>query len=189
MTHENNREKDNKIALVVVDMQNGFLGSRSIHIVGAVLRAIEEMKTRKVPIVFTRFHNNPGSLYEKLIGWRRLRSKEEINIHPDLSPYASTVIDKEGYTAFTPDFRAMVNRNAWTTLVICGVASDGCVLKTAVDVFEAGLTPIVLKDACASHAGEEVHNAGVLLLERFIGKRQVLSTTDFLKMLDSTVRC
>lgn len=186
MAHENNGEKGNKIVLVVVDMQNGFLGSRSVHIVGPVLRAIEEMEARKIPIVFTRFHNTPGSLYEKLIGWRRLRSKEEINIHADLSPHASIVIDKEGYTGFTPEFHAMVSQNAWTTLVICGVASDGCVLKTAVDVFEAGLTPIVLKDACASHAGEEVHNAGMLLLERFIGKKQMLSTTDFLEMLNST---
>lgn len=185
MTHE----KNNKMVLVVVDMQNGFLGSRSAYIIKPVLRVIKEMKARNIPVVFTRFHNSPGSVYERLIGWKRLRSEGEISIHPELAPHASVVIDKEGYTALTPDFRVMVNKNAWTTLIICGVASDGCVLKTAVDAFEAGLTPIVLKDACASHAGEEVHNAGMLLMQRFIGKKQVLSTTEILGMLDAIAVC
>ncbi len=36
------------------------------------------------------------------------------------------------------------------------------------------------KGGCASHAGVEVHNAGLLLISRFIGKRQVVSVQNIL---------
>jgi nicotinamidase-related amidase len=53
-----------------------------------------------------------------------------------------------------------------------------CVLKSAVDAFELGLTPYVIADASASHAGPRAHEAGLYLLARFIGARQVLSGDD-----------
>ncbi len=55
--------------------------------------------------------------------------------------------------------------------------TDICVLKTAVDAFERDLSPWVLKDACASHAGPEAHDAGLLITERFIGANQIIRTT------------
>jgi nicotinamidase-related amidase len=64
-------------------------------------------------------------------------------------------------------------------LVLCGIATDGCVLKSAVDAFERGIEPVVVTDACASHAGREIHEAGLLLLARFIGPGQLKSAADF----------
>jgi nicotinamidase-related amidase len=49
------------------------------------------------------------------------------------------------------------------------------VLKTAVDAFERDLTPWIVQDACASHAGPEPHNAGLLVARRFIGRSQIIS--------------
>jgi len=46
-------------------------------------------------------------------------------------------------------------------------------LKSAVDAFERDIEPVVITDACASHAGGAVHEAGLLLLGRFIGKDQL----------------
>ena len=39
-------------------------------------------------------------------------------------------------------------------------------LKTAVDAFELGMTPYVIADASASHAGPRAHEAGLYLLGR-----------------------
>ena len=38
---------------------------------------------------------------------------------------------------------------------------------------------LVVTDACASHAGSEIHEAGLLLLGRFIGAGQLKSVADF----------
>ena len=171
--------------LVVIDMQNGFLGSRSNHIIPSVVRLIEECKKRNIPSVFTRFHNSKHSQYEKLIGWTRLRSAPETDLTDELLPFAQTVIDKEIYSSFIPKFNDLVAANHWKTFILCGVATDSCVMKTAVDAFERQLTPLVVSDACTSHAGEEVHMAGLMILGRFIGKDQIVTTNQLLTMLDS----
>jgi nicotinamidase-related amidase len=172
--------------LLVVDMQNGFLGQKSQHVIPNVVRLVEELKKRAIPVVFTRFHNEPGSQYERLIGWTRLRSSPEVDITSELTPFADVVIDKSVYTSFVPEFARLVSENNWSTIIICGVATDGCVLKTATDAFEQGLTPIVVEDACASHAGEEVHRAGLLLTSRFIGKGQIVNTSALLERIDDS---
>lgn len=167
--------------LVVVDMQNGFLGSKSRHVIPKVVNLVKECRNRSIPIVFTRFHNRPESPYETLIGWRRLREVPETDLTPELLPFAETIIDKDFYSALTEEFKKLIDKNGWRTLILCGVATESCVLKTAVDAFEGRLTPIVISDACASHAGDEVHQAGLMILGRFIGGRQLITTEELLQ--------
>jgi nicotinamidase-related amidase len=174
----------NDTVLVVIDMQNGFLNDRSRHVIPRVIQTVEEFRKRDIPVVFTRFHNAPNSQYERLIGWTRLRSSPEVDLINELEQYANVIIDKNVYSAFAPSFAQLVQEKGWTNIVLCGVATDGCVLKTAVDAFERELTPIIIEDACSSHAGEEVHKAGLLLLGRFIGKRQIMGMEDVLKWID-----
>jgi nicotinamidase-related amidase len=177
-----------KTVLVVVDMQNGFLNEKSRHVIPNVVRVVQEFETRQIPVIFTRFHNEPGSPYERLIGWERLRTSPETDLTEEMRPHAKTVIDKNFYSVFTSEFKQRVKKAGWSNIVLCGVATDGCVLKTAIDSFERGLTPFVVKDACASHAGEEVHQAGLLLLSRFIGKGQILETASIIRLLDDMGR-
>jgi nicotinamidase-related amidase len=177
-------EKPKDVVLVVIDMQNGFLGSRTHHIIPQVVHLVEEFEERNLPIIFTRFHNEPDSQYERLIGWTRLRNSPETDLTPELEPFASAVIDKNVYSAFTPDFVNRLNKEGWTKIVLCGVATDSCVLKTAADAFERDLTPIVVEDACSSHGGEDVHKAGLLLIGRFIGKSQIMDAGALLKWVD-----
>lgn len=172
--------------LVVIDMQNGFLGEKSRYVIPKVLELVQEFNKRGLPIVFTRFHNEPNSQYEKLIGWKRLRSSPETDLTKELQPFADLVVDKEIYSAFTPSFTESVRERGWETMVLCGVATDGCVLKTAVDAFERGLIPIVVEDACASHAGADVHQAGLLLIRRFIGRAQIMNAETVLQNLDAS---
>jgi nicotinamidase-related amidase len=177
-----------KPVLLVIDMQNGFLGEKSRHIISNVFTVATECERRSIPIVFTKFHNREGSPYETLIGWRRLRSKAETNITEELSTFSAQIIDKNFYTAFTDAFEQMLKENGWKTLILCGVATESCVMKTAVDAFERNLAPVVISDACASHAGVDVHNAGLVILVRFIGKDQLVTTAEFFRHYDSFVK-
>jgi len=170
--------------LVVIDMQNGFLNESSKAIIEPVSKLVESARSRGIPVVFTRFRNEEGGPYERLIGWTRLRCSPEVDIAPELESYATTVIDKTMYSAFTDEFETLVAKESWSTVILCGVATDGCVLKTAVDAFERGLVPLVVRDACASHAGTDIHEAGLLLLARFIGRDQIVATGELLAALD-----
>lgn len=166
--------------LIVVDMQNGFLGSKTEHIVPCIEELVQKWQALGGATVFTRFISLPDGQYERLINWKRLQTSPEIDICPSLVPFAKCVIEKNYYTAFTDEFKHMVSSNTWTNFAICGIATDSCVLKTAADAFELGYTPFVLNDACASHAGPDIHEAALSILKRFIGRNQVIETSAFL---------
>jgi nicotinamidase-related amidase len=167
-----------KSVLIVVDMQNGFVRSRSQHIVPAVQEVIEHWEAFNGDVVFTRFINYPKSPYERLIHWTRMQQPPEIDIIPELQPYADRalkIIDKPIYSLFTDRGESFIREHGWEEFYICGIATESCVLKTATDAFERDLTPWIIQDACASHAGEEAHQAGLLVASRFIGKEQLIT--------------
>jgi nicotinamidase-related amidase len=168
-------------ALIVVDVQNGFVNRRSEHVVHHVVEATKLAADADLSIYFTRFINDPGSPWEQFIHWERLRSAPEIDLHSEILPLTplGTVVDKRSYSSVVGEVRAAIEARRFETVAVCGIATDGCVLKTAVDLFEAGVRPIILTDAVASHAGEEVHEAGLLLARRFIGREQVLTIDEW----------
>lgn len=165
--------------LLVVDVQNGFVNEKSQAVVEPLRQFVTGWVSLDRPVVFTRFINPPGSQWERLLHWTRLRDAPETDLHSSIAEIArrgeqSLIIDKCSYTSLNEEMLQVIAKWQPDRLLICGIATDGCVLKSAVDAFELGLTPIVLADLCASHAGEEVHQAGLLLLRRFIGHEQVI---------------
>ena len=166
-----------KSVLVVVDVQNGFVSSKSAPIVTRVADVVRRWEEFGGATLFTRFVNYPESPYERLIHWSRMQEPPETDIVDDLieaSRRAVKVLDKPIYFLFTDEGAAVVADHGWTDLVIVGIATESCVLKTACDAFERGLTPWGVTDAVYSHAGQEPHEAGLLVTGRFIGRRQLV---------------
>jgi len=126
----------------------------------------------------TQFVNRQGSQWERLFGWSRLRDEAEIALDPSIAVYAkyASVFRKDTYTAVVGPFLDDLRRQQWSEVVVCGIATDSCVLSTAIDLFEApeSLRPIVVSDACASQAGDKAHQAGLYLLGRLIGVDQLV---------------
>jgi len=168
-----------KPVLVVVDVQNGFVTEHSQHVVPVIADLVRRWQTAHRDVVFTRYLNYPGSPFERLIGWTKMAEGPETELVPELTPYVgpqTPVIDKYIYTLFTPEGTQLIKERGWTDLYVCGIDTEICVLKTAVDAFEHDLTPWILGDACASHSGSEAHAAGLFIAGRFIGANQIIPT-------------
>jgi nicotinamidase-related amidase len=170
----------NAPALVVIDVQNGFVNERTEPALPLISALIEHWQAKRWPVVFTRFHNGPLSAYERWLGWTGLRDDEETALHDHIARHAGTIIDKTTYTAFTKAGEAALAVQAGDTLVICGLDTDGCVLKTALDAFERDVRPVIAIDACATDGGPAAQQAARLVLERVVGPGQVLATADVL---------
>jgi nicotinamidase-related amidase len=170
-------------ALIVVDVQNGFVNRHSETALDGVNRAIEHARALGIPVFFTRFINSEGSAWETLIGWSRLRTSPETDLHSSIASavHPDEVIDKAQYSSVLGEIASLVDGGGFREIAICGIATDSCVLKTAVDLFELGVRPVVLTDAVASHAGEDVHEAGLLLIGRFIGRDQLITTAEWVR--------
>lgn len=172
--------KLNSTALVVIDMQRGFVRPETARIVPVVTDFVRRWQQAGGATIFTRFINEPGSLFEHLIQWTSVTTAPETDIVDELKPYAAqatAVIDKPAYTPFTDEGAEVVRKGGWTDLVFCGLTTESCVLKGAVDAFERGLTPWVLTDASGAHA-PGAQEAGLLIIGRFIGKNQLITTAD-----------
>jgi len=175
-----------KPALIVVDVQNGFITKDSAPVVPIIASLVKQWQTAGGTTVFTRYSNYPESPYERLIDWYSLHTSPETDITPALEPYLTRpdtyIIDKTVYTAFTEEGRTLMKELGLTDLFICGIATDGCVLKTTLDAFEAGYTPWVLEDACASNASrvppKEVHKSALMLMSRLVGPRQIIQSAE-----------
>ncbi len=171
---------ERKPVLVVVDVQNGFITEHSKPVVPVIVDLVRRWQAARGDVVFSRYLNYAGSPFERLLGWTRMTDGPETELVTELAPYVGpriSVVDKYIYTLFTPEGTHLVAERGWTDLYVCGIDTDICVLKTAVDAFERDLTPWVLKDACASHAGPEAHAAGLFIARRFIGANQIIQTT------------
>jgi nicotinamidase-related amidase len=167
----------NSSVLVVVDVQNGFIREPSAPVVPVIVDLVDRWQRGGGDVVFTRYLNYPGSPFERLIGWTQMHGAPETDIVSELRPYASqatAIIDKKIYSLFSDEGAELVQQRGWTDLYICGIATESCVLKTAVDAFERDLTPWVIEDASMSHAGSVVHEAGLVVIRRFIGERQII---------------
>jgi nicotinamidase-related amidase len=171
--------------LVVVDVQNGFITASSAPVVPTVVDLVRRWQDAGGAVIFTRYRNYAGSPFERLIGWRKLRTDQEVALVDELAPYAqhpnAHIVDKTVYTLFTDEGRKLLADHGFTDLLICGISTDGCVLKTAVDAFEADLTPWLVADACASSATRNdprmVHDTAVMLAGRLVGEGQVIDSS------------
>lgn len=156
-------------ALLIVDVQIGFVNDATRHIVPKV----EELQKRYAHVYATRFINAEGSPYRRLLDWHRFYEDSD-DVPLAFEPVdGAVVIDKHVYTCVTPAFLDDLRGKGIEEVAICGIDTDACVSACAVDLFENGFKPILLSDACASHAGAEYHEASLRILARLIGKRQV----------------
>ncbi|BCJ59735.1 cysteine hydrolase [Micromonospora endophytica] len=166
--------------LIVTDVQNGFVREQSAHIVPIIVDLVRRWQKAGGETLFTRYFNYPDSPFERFFGWQRLQFAPETDIVTELQPFLGhgMVLDKTIYSPFTPEGIKLFEEQGWRSFYFCGIATESCVLKGAVDAFERNFIPWLISDASASHAGPEAHAAGLLVARRFIGPGQVITRAD-----------
>ncbi|MEU8188116.1 cysteine hydrolase family protein [Micromonospora carbonacea] len=60
-------------ALIVIDMQNGFISDQSPYVIPKFVELVERWEATDRPVVFTRYHDYPSSPFERLIDWSKVQ--------------------------------------------------------------------------------------------------------------------
>lgn len=157
-------------ALLIVDVQNGFVNEKTKHIPALV----EKLQYNYDLVIATRFINLPDSPFRRLIKWNRLSpGTNEIDLA--FKPKEGiVVVDKYIYSCIDETFLNLLKEKGIEAVDICGIDTDICVTKCAVDLFERNMTPYVLRDYCATHADADIQEAALVILARYIGKSQII---------------
>ena len=140
-----------KKALLIIDVQ------KSAVIKPEIAQKIEKLQYEYDVIFVSKFTNKNSPLLN-LLNWSGY-DDEELAFKPKNNAFIYT---KTGYSSYLPEMKE------FEEIHICGFDTDACVYKTAMDLAEIGVRPVVLKDYCFS-ANQEFHDMGLKLLERNIG--------------------
>jgi nicotinamidase-related amidase len=162
--------------LLVVDVQRGFINEFTQHIPARVSRLIETGTYS--PVLFTRFVNSPTSPYQRLLRWHECATPPETALVEELARFADDerVFTKLGKAGLPNELGERLCAERVSEISVVGIDTDMCVLKTAMDIFDLGIEPIILVDCCASTAGLQAHLAGLAILSRNIGPHQLRLT-------------
>jgi nicotinamidase-related amidase len=156
--------------LLIIDVQKGFINDWTRHIP----HQVEALQARFPRVVATRFENPEGSAFRTLKGLSRFgpgSAEAELAFAPRRG---AEIAVKHRYSALSGALLGSLRESGVREVALSGIATDNCVLVTAVDLFEGGIRPLVLADYCGSHAGAEYHRAGLMLIERLVGEGQVV---------------
>lgn len=160
-----------KKCLIIIDVQNGFLSSKTKYVLPQLESLVSSFSEGL--IVATKFINPGDNAFNRILHWKRLQTAPETDLAPFVLANADFVVEKRIYSGCSEELVEMLEREQIREVLLAGIDTDCCVLKTAIDLFEHNIRPVVLADYCASNGGMESHLAALRVLERTIGKRQI----------------
>ena len=193
-----------KKALIVVDMQNGFLkpdgfmakaGLNIDQCIAAIepnQRVIAACREAKIPVIFTRYTLRPdykdagllGEVYPALkesgamvVGTRDWEIADELKPTPE-----DIILDKQRYSSFyNTNLEVLLRGLGVTLLVVTGVTTNICVESTIRDAFFRDFKVTVLEDCVG--AVDEMMQQGPLHSVRY-GFGDVMMSDEFIAAIN-----
>ncbi len=160
----------NKTAILIIDVQNGFINEHTQNI--PILAEQKQLDYDFVWVARLEYSkDSPFLTIRKRTGFSDVTDPTELAFTP--IPSANIII-KNGYSAATPELLDEFERHSITQVDLMGVDTDQCVLATALALFDKGITAHILANCCASTAGPEMHNTGLAVMRRALGAHNIV---------------
>jgi Amidases related to nicotinamidase len=174
-----------KSALIVIDMENGFIDEKSAHCIPmakasipACVSAVETARKKGIPVFFVkRIYRTNGSdveltRYERWKNGGRPMGPNSIGIDsaqaPDgLKPMPGdyTIIKPRWSAFFYTELDILLRRLQIDTVILTGTTTPNCIRTTAYDANSLEYNVVVLEDCCSS-ADEEIQKINILDMSR-----------------------
>lgn len=161
--------------LYVIDVQNGFVkgNKKIVHHIKEIICANYFQK-----IAFATYQNSGDNLVTKSLNWHRFKNdsekgRKEQQIDKELLPYAKNIFQKTTYSGVTKELKVFLKENKIEKVFIVGLNTHTCVLHTAFDLFDLGVQPIIIKEAC--WAKKPYHEYALNIMKDNFGENSVIS--------------
>ncbi len=162
-----------KKALIVIDVQKGFINKNTKDVVLKIKNYIFRNKNRYDLIIFTQYKNHKNSNFVKSLDWYGFMSKSETDLADEILEFVDdkNLFVKNTYGSFVDDkLHSLLKRHKIGKVELMGFDTENCVLTFARDAFDRGMRVVVLKDLCASHSNKKLHKAALEIIEDNIGE-------------------
>jgi len=127
-------------------------------------------------VLISRFYAPQKSLHRRLVSGDGF-ALGSVDTQLAFTPSATAmIVDTPVYSCISDSVLDTMRSQGIARVHLCGIATDKAVLKCALDLFDGGIEPVVLAHATGSDAGPALHEAGLQILRRTIGERQVIGS-------------
>src|SRR5437868_4892653 len=168
--------KNNKQALIVVDVQNDFCPNGALpvpqgdEVVGPLNKIIDEFLEHGAPVYKTRDWHPPTTKHFEAYGGKWpvhcVQNTKGAEFHPALRDDSRINVvskglgDKDSYSAFDEtDLASQLHKQNVEEVVVGGLATDYCVKNTVLDALKNGFKVKALKDAMRAVDPEDSERA------------------------------
>ncbi len=147
-------------ALIVGDMQNGFLnGQRDlVSRVGDLARSFPADRTW-----WLKYRNHPDSLFTKHLHWSEVMVSPQTDIEPSLRPMVRNVME---HISYDPPEEMAAALEGCKHVGIAGTDTDACVQAAAFFLWRHNIFPVILQNHCGSSGGDNFHKVALDLMRR-----------------------
>ncbi len=172
-------------ALIVVDVQNGFLregnlaSDRCLAVLPAVREEVERALDAGERVFFTADTHEPDDREFEVFPEHCVRGTHEAELVDELRAYLDReechLIAKRRYSAlFETELEGLLHRFSIDQVRICGVCTDICVQHTTADLRNRDIAVTVVADATATfdapgHAAGDVQQFSLAHMEGILG--------------------
>ena len=168
--------------VLVVDMLKGFLepGHNLYHadsrrIIVPSQRLVAEQAAEGASVLFVSDHHDPDDLEFNIFPVHCVIGTEETEVIPELADYvtAENVIPKKRYSGFfNTDLSERLAALQPEKLLVCGVATNVCVMHTVSDARNRDYEVEVYSD-CVSGPDPEMHRFALAHCQRVLGAKVI----------------
>lgn len=153
-----------KRALMIIDIQPGFIQPEHSSIVSNTVRLITEGDYEM--IILAEFRAPRGSLWDQQMQWTFAHTVTPSEITDILDPKKTTQLIKSTRSVFVmkPYLAAELRKHDIEEVHLVGYDINDCVLANANHVFDLGFFAYVIEEAAESSQSPELRDAALLIL-------------------------
>lgn len=179
------KENKTRSALLVIDMENGFIQEESAHCivnaratVKACIKAVETAREKGIPVFFVkRIYRRDGSDVEmtRYSGWKKggramgpsSKGPDSAQAPEGLKPQPGdyTIIKPRWSAFFHTELDLILRRLHVDTVILTGTTTPNCIRTTCYDANSLEYHVVILKDCCSSQT-EEIQRVNIEDMER-----------------------
>lgn len=161
-----------KKALIIIDVQKGFINKSTLKTVKNIRNFILRNKSKYDLLVFTKYFNHESSNFVKNLKWKGFMTKKQTDLADEINEFANTknLFVKDTYGSFVNNkLYNLLKRHKIEQVELAGFDTENCVLTFARDAFDRGMSVVVFKNLSASHSKPDLHKAALAIIKYNIG--------------------
>lgn len=161
-----------KKALIIIDVQKGFMNKLTDKIPSRIRNFILENRKNYDLVIFTKYLNQEGSNFVKNLNWRGFMDDKETALVDELVEFVDdkNIYEKYTYSSFVDSrLLELLKSNGIEQVELAGIDTENCVLTFARDAFDRGFKVVVFKDLSASHSDLYLHESALAIIKDNIG--------------------